>query len=115
MEDAEKDVREALYRRITDEVVSIVEEIPDVELVPPEGFQAITSGISQVWGQKGTSGVMIHSGKYGLVLDVSVSVARGRILQDVGRELQDILSHRLYPLVSEPVSAINVDILKIKK
>lgn len=115
MEEAEKDVREALYRRISDAVVSTLEDIPDVDLVPPDGFQAITSGLSLVWGQKGTSGVMIHSGKFGLVLDVSVSVARGRILQDVGRMLQEKLSGRLYPLVSEPISAINVDILKIKE
>lgn len=115
MEEAEKDARETLYRRISGEVISALMDIPDIDLVPPEGFQALTSGISQVWGQKGTSGVMIHSGKMGLVLDVSVSIARGRSLQEVGVELQNVLSERLSPLLSEPIGSINVDILRIRK
>ncbi len=101
-----------LYRQISEAVAEAVASIEGVAIVPPEGFQAIASGISQVWRPKGLSGVMIHSGRSGIVLDVSISVAADLSLTEVGKNVQDAVSGAL-SFLTEPVGAVNVDILKV--
>lgn len=106
--------QEDLYGQISDAVAEAIAPMNGVMIIAPEGFQAISSGISQVWRPKGLSGVMIHIGKSGLILDVSISVSMGRNLPDVGQKVQDAVINSL-SFLSEPIGAVNVDILKVVK
>lgn len=115
MADEAKQAKDALYGRIIEEIAAAVKDFPEAELVPPEGFAALASGISKVWGQSELSGVMLREGKYGLILDVSVAVVSAPSLPETGRRLQKFISERIYKIFSVPVSAINIDILKIMK
>lgn len=101
-----------LYLKISEAVASAVAPIEGVTIVPPEGFQAIASGLSQVWRPKGLSGVMIHTGRSGIVLDISISVASGQSLMDVGKKVQEAAAGAL-SFLTEPVGAVNVDIVKV--
>lgn len=106
--------QENLYGRISDAVAEAIAPMNGVAIIPPEGFQAISSGISQVWKTKGLSGVMIHIGRSGLILDVSVSVSVGQNLPDVGQKVQNAVIDSL-SFLSEPIGAVNVDILRVVK
>lgn len=101
-----------LYLQISDAIAAAIAPIEGVTIVPPEGFQAIASGLSQVWRPKGLSGVMIHTGRSGIVLDISVSVTAGQSLIDVGKKVQEA-ALRALSFLTEPVGAVNVDILKV--
>lgn len=114
MTDEERQAREALYTRISDAVLAAVESCPGAAAVPPEGFQSLLSGISQVWGRKGTPGVMIRTGKDGLVVDVSVALASASALTASGRKLQAALWEAVRTLGAD-IEAVNIDILKIEK
>ncbi len=114
MTEEERQEKEALYGRILDAVTAAADSCPEVRIVPPEGFQSLVNGISQSWGRKGVPGVMIRSGKDGLVVEVSVSAAESGHLAEAGKKLQSVLWEALRPF-GEAVSAVNIDILKIEK
>lgn len=52
MAEEERQNKELLYGRISDEVVSVISRFPDVQIVPPDGFQSLMNGISQVWRKR---------------------------------------------------------------
>lgn len=115
MTEEERQEKEALYGRILDAVTVAADSCcPEVRIVPPEGFQSLVNGISQSWGRKGAPGVMIRSGKDGLVVEVSVSAVESGHLAEAGKKLQSVLWEALRPF-GEAVSAVNIDILKIEK
>ncbi len=114
MTEEEHQEREALYSRICDTVCRAVMDFPEAKLVAPEGFQSILSGISQVWGKKGTPGIMIHSDSEGLILDISVSLASASSLAETGKQLQNTVWKSLQPLTLQ-IRAVNIDILKVEK
>ncbi len=114
MADEERQKREALFVEISDAVQRAVSAFSDASIVPPEGFQSLLSGLTQVWGRKSTPGIMIHAEEDGLFVDVSVSVTSARTLAKTGRELQQAVWDALRPLEA-PVRAVNIDILKIVK
>lgn len=114
MTEEERQEKEALYGRILDAVTEAAGSCPDVRIVPPEGFQSLVSGISQSWGRKGVPGVMIRSGKDGLVVEVSVSASESGHLAETGKKLQSVIWEALR-LFGGAVSAVNIDILKVEK
>ncbi len=115
MAEEERQNKELLYGRISDEVVSVISRFPDVQIVPPDGFQSLMNGISQVWRKKGVPGIMIHTGKDGIIVDVSVSISCGCAPVKLGKSVQKALAEAMGQSFSVPISAINIDILKLVK
>lgn len=114
MTEEERQEKEALYGRVLEAVTAAAEGCPEVRIVPSEGFQSLVNGISQSWGKKGVPGVMIRSGKDGLIVEVSVAASESGHLAETGKKFQSVLWEALRPF-GEAVSAVNIDILKIEK
>ena len=115
MSDEDRQKRDRLYEEMAAVIRRAAEPCTELQIVAPEGVQMLVSGLSQVWGKKGAPGIMIHDGKYGLAVDVSVAAVYGTHIGDAARRLQKAISAALYQSFPEPVSAINIDVIRIVK
>lgn len=115
MAEEERQSQEDLYEKVTDQIVYTAASFPEITIVAPEGFQSFISGISQVWRRKGVPGIMIHSGRYGLSIDVSVSMTfRCRIHEEAER-FQEAIRRSLEKECTETISSVNIDVVRITK
>lgn len=113
MAEEDRQKKEELYNAVTDLVLEAAGSFPEAAIVAPEGFQSFVSGISQVWGRKGVPGILIHSGRQGLVIDLSVSMTYGTRIPETGKLLQQKIREALESSCTETVSTVNIDVVRI--
>ena len=115
MAEEERHSQEDLYEKVTDQIAYASASFPEITIVAPEGFQSFISGISQVWRRKGVPGIMIHSGRYGLSIDVSVSMTVASPIHETAQRFQQAVRRLLEKGCTETVSSVNIDVVRITK
>lgn len=112
----EKDFPEQeIYSNIETEI----RKLPFVLNFTSQGYTDFVNTIGEAFGKSSHKGILVHHGKKGITIAISVSVLFSAdsksTLPEIGRKIQSVVLDVVTSLTSDPVEHIDVVIAEIHK